>query len=100
MQWIDISKPEHEHALKAHGISQDMAYRRMVVLDAGGVPRVGVDGFVEIWRHLPRWRWAARLVSLPLVAPTSRWAYDHIASRAIYQWNRWRLRRQEGGPSV
>ena len=93
LEWVDISKPENADCLTEHGISQDTAYRRMTVLDADGTPRVGVDGFIEIWRRLPNWRWAAWLFSKPVIYHISRFTYDHIAARFIYAWNKRRLKR-------
>lgn len=93
LDWVDISKPENADCLAEHGINQDTAYRRMTVIDAKGTPRIGVDGFIEIWRRLPRWRWAAWLFSKPVIYQISSFTYDHIAARMIYAWNKRRLKR-------
>ncbi len=93
LEWVDISKLENAGALSHKGITQDMAYRRIYVTDERGVPQVGVDGLLVLWRAIPRWRWLARLVALPGVYAVTCWLYDHVLSRTIYEWNRIRLAR-------
>lgn len=89
--WVDISRPENADALMAYGITQDMAFRYIYVIDKHGEPQRGVDGLIAIWQDIPRWRWLAQLIGLPIVRPLCTLAYDHILSRAIYHWNRRRL---------
>jgi predicted DCC family thiol-disulfide oxidoreductase YuxK len=94
LKWVDISKPENAGALSHKGITQDMAYRKIYVTDERGVPQVGVDGLLVLWRAIPRWRWVARVTELPAVYPLACWLYDHVFSRSIYAWNKARLARQ------
>lgn len=91
--WVDISKPENADALAHHGITQEMAYRHIYATDRDGKLQRGVDALIAIWGDIPRWRWAARLIALPLVRPLCAFLYDHMLSRAVYEWNRWRLAR-------
>jgi predicted DCC family thiol-disulfide oxidoreductase YuxK len=86
----------------AYGVTRDQAARRLHVLHDGKV-HAGIDGFVVLWRQMPRTRWLARLVGLPGVNRVARLAYDHIAAPLIYRMH---LRRQAhkagstvGGPS-
>ena len=91
--WVDVAT--ERDALAAYGITQDMAFRRLYAVDAEGRLLVGLDAFIAIWRRLPqrRWQWLATLVSLPVVKPVSSVLYEHVAARAIYLWNKRRLRK-------
>jgi predicted DCC family thiol-disulfide oxidoreductase YuxK len=84
LDWIDISRePER---VRSYGLSVGRAMQRLHVLDAGGSWQTGVAGFVELWRHLPRYRYLASLVRvLRLTAPLD-WLYGH--------WAAWRLKRR------
>ena len=75
------------------GLTVDGAKRRLHVLDANGRLIEGMDGFILMWRQMPRYRWLARLVALPGV----RWGaiafYNGLLVPAMWQWNRRRERR-------
>ncbi|MGF1606495.1 MAG: thiol-disulfide oxidoreductase DCC family protein [Rhodothalassiaceae bacterium] len=92
LAWIDVS--EHASALEHHGLGQNCAYRRLYAETAEGRLLVGVDAFIAIWQQLPRWRWLARVTRVPVIRPVAKWAYEHVAARAIYHWNKRRLRKQ------
>lgn len=91
--WVDVSEDGNADALSDHGITQDMAYRRLYALDADGKLLVGVDAFILIWQALPRWRWLSRVFTLPVIHPIACWLYEHVAARAIYGWNKRRLKK-------
>ncbi len=93
LSWVDVSTDGNGDALAHYGVTQDMAYRRLYALDANGKLVVGVDAFILIWQALPRWRWLARVMALPVVHPVACWMYEHVAARAIYAWNKRRLRK-------
>jgi predicted DCC family thiol-disulfide oxidoreductase YuxK len=81
-------------AAPAHGLGRDAAARRFHVVSASGTAS-GMDAFAEVWSRLPRWRWLATLVRLPVVAPLARLAYDRVAAPALYALHRRRVRRQD-----
>lgn len=96
LDWVDIATEENKNALAEHGISQDMAYRRVYVLDQDGKPQAGIDAFIAIWMQIPRWRPLARFIRLPIIKQILGWLYEHVLASAVYQWNRLRLRHQSG----
>ena len=51
------------------GLTREQALARFHVRLSDGRIASGAQGFVEIWKTLPRWRWAARLAGLPGVTP-------------------------------
>ena len=89
--WSDINtSPE---LFEKHGIDFDTAMRRLHAIDADGRLIRGVDVFPAIWRHLPRYRWAAAVVAFPLVRPFAWVFYECLAAPLVYRWSRRRLRR-------
>jgi predicted DCC family thiol-disulfide oxidoreductase YuxK len=77
----------------ACGLDRDAAARRFHVRRDGKLLS-GVDAFIALWQELPRWRWLARIVSLPLVRPLSVLAYDHAAAPLLYAMHRRREARR------
>lgn len=47
------------------GLTQQRAMDRFHVRASDGRLLSGAAAFVEVWSRLPRWRWAARVASLP-----------------------------------
>lgn len=82
-EWQDITITAK--GLEKEGITLSQGLRFLHVKDAEGNMHVGVDGFVVIWRQLPRWRVLAALVSLPLVRPLAAVVYRLFAN--------WRFKR-------
>ena len=60
--FVDISEPS---AVPPEGISHECAMKRFHVRAGDGRILSGAAAFVEVWTCLPRWRWAARVASLP-----------------------------------
>lgn len=68
----DISKDD---AVLPHGLTRENAMRRFHVMGADGHLLSGAAAFVEVWKILPRWRWAVRLASLPGVMTLLEYGY-------------------------
>ncbi|WP_257165383.1 thiol-disulfide oxidoreductase DCC family protein [Bradyrhizobium sp. SRS-191] len=60
--FVDVSQPGAE---TPEGLTQGQAMARFHVRARDGRLLSGAAAFVEVWRRLPRWRWAARVASLP-----------------------------------
>ncbi|BAM90783.1 hypothetical protein S58_48040 [Bradyrhizobium oligotrophicum S58] len=60
--FVDVSTAD---AAAPDGMTQREAMQRFHVRAGDGRVLSGAAAFVEVWRRLPRWRWAARLASLP-----------------------------------
>ncbi|MBN2243084.1 MAG: DUF393 domain-containing protein [Acidobacteria bacterium] len=58
MQFIDITAADFDAARE--GLDPYRVHREMHVRTGDGRLATGVDGFIEIWERLPRYRWAAR----------------------------------------
>lgn len=74
------------------GLSADDAARRFHVVQDGRLIS-GLPAFVALWREMPRFRWLARLVSLPVIFPLTRLGYDRIAAPVLYAMHRRRSQR-------
>jgi predicted DCC family thiol-disulfide oxidoreductase YuxK len=58
----DVSSPESPGE---PDLPREAAMARFHVRRSDGTLVSGAAGFVEVWKALPRWRWAARLAGLP-----------------------------------
>ena len=70
--FVDISETG---AVPPEGITQERAMVRFHVRASDGRVLSGAAAFVEVWTRLPRWRWAARAVSLPGALIALEWGY-------------------------
>lgn len=86
--WADLSLSEdREKAIAQLGLTRDALVKRLHVLDGEGRVYSGIEAFIALWEALPRYRWAARLVSLPLIKHGGAAIYNHILAPWLYHWN-------------
>lgn len=76
------------------GITPDMAARRLHA-KRGDLLLVGVPAFIAVWEEIPRYRWLARLVMLPMIRPIATVVYNWIIAPGLYGLHRWRTRRHD-----
>jgi len=84
--WRDVNA--YPNALACFGVGRKLAERRIHVIDRTGALRAGVDAAIAVWRELPRRRWRARLLSLPVVHFLAGLAYDYFFAPALRAWSR------------
>jgi predicted DCC family thiol-disulfide oxidoreductase YuxK len=79
IEWVSL----HDPAVRTRfpGLDRDDALRRMYVLAPDGAWYRGADGWVELFRVLEGWGWAAALSRLPGMRPLMRRVYGFIAAR-------------------
>lgn len=65
-------------------IDADSAARRLHVMQNGQI-YTGVDGFLILWRQMPRYRLLALLMGLPLIRPLAGFVYDRILAPRLYR---------------
>ncbi|MEO1362544.1 MAG: DUF393 domain-containing protein [Pseudomonadota bacterium] len=83
-------------ALAQWNLDADTAARRLYVLKDGAL-HSGIPAFVLLWQEMPRYRWLARLVSVPGVHWVACVTYDYVLAPLIYRWH---LRRQRRATST
>lgn len=71
--------------LASWGLTKDEAMRRMYVAHDGALVS-GIPAFLILWREMPRYRWVARIVGLPIVKQIAAAGYDWVAAPLIYRW--------------
>ena len=81
-------------ALDDWGLTPDQAARRLYVLKEGEMLS-GIPAFVVLWQDMPRYRWLARVVSVPGVHWLASKTYDHILAPLIYRWHLHRQARRD-----
>jgi len=86
----------NREALDDWGVTRDQAARRLYVLKDGQMYG-GIPAFIVLWQDMPRYRWLARLVSLPGIHWLASKAYDYVLAPLIYRWH---LRRQAAATST
>ncbi len=77
--------------LADYGLTPDQAARRLHVMKDGRMLS-GVPAFAALWDDLPRLRWLARFVRLPVVRTLAAAVYDYILAPALYALHKWRQR--------
>ena len=75
------------------GLTVDDAKRRLHVVTSEGKLVEGMDGFILMWRLMPRYRWLARMIGLPVFRWGAIAVYNGLLVPALWQWNRRRERR-------
>lgn len=78
-------------------MTPDQAARRLHAKLPDGRIVSGVEAFALIWERLPRYRWLARLVRLPVLHGVARIAYDRIAAPILYRWHKRRTALEAAG---
>ncbi|MDF2180140.1 DUF393 domain-containing protein [Aliiglaciecola sp. CAU 1673] len=82
--WVDINGREQE--LKALGIDPKRALLELHVEEQQGQVRHGISAYQLLFSRLPRYRWLAWVIGLPLIKPLLSYLYRW--------WVRRRLQRQ------
>jgi predicted DCC family thiol-disulfide oxidoreductase YuxK len=77
--------------LETWRMTEDQAARRLHARLPDGRIVSGVEAFALIWERLPRSRWLARLVRLPLINPVAEMAYNRIAAPVLYRRHKRRM---------
>ncbi|MEM6635451.1 MAG: DUF393 domain-containing protein [Pseudomonadota bacterium] len=78
--------------LAAFGLTPDDAARRLHVIDKGEVV-AGIPAFIALWSKMPRFRWLARIVSLPVIHPLAVLIYEYLLAPVLYYAHKRRQRR-------
>ena len=76
--------------LSSWGVSADQAAKRLYVRKAGQLYS-GIPAFLVLWQDMPRYRFLARLIGLPILKQAASAIYDYALAPVIYRWH---LRRQ------
>ncbi|MCH2167318.1 MAG: DUF393 domain-containing protein [Oceanicola sp.] len=82
----------HETDLARVGLDKDSAARRFHVLKNGQLLS-GVPAFIELWSSIPRYRWLARIVGLPVIRTLASLLYITILAPTLYAMHKRRERR-------
>lgn len=72
LAFVDVAEAT---SLGGSDLTKADALKRFHIRTADGKLVSGAAAFVEVWRHLPRWAWAARLAALPGVLPVLEGLY-------------------------
>ena len=75
--------------LASWGLTPDEAAKKLHVRKGGQV-YAGIPAFIVLWRELPRYKWLAKVVSLPGVHWLACKVYDHILAPALFAWHKHR----------
>ncbi len=86
LAWVDSSADKT--VLARFGITGDDVLKRLYVVDRDGALHGGVDAFILIWRHTPRYGWLAALAGAPVVKPMAGFVYDRLLAPMLFAWNR------------
>lgn len=80
LTFIDLNGTD----LSDWAVSQDQATRRLHARKDGQIIS-GFPAFLVLWRELPRMRWLARLLSLPVLRQIADFGYNALAAPLLYR---------------
>jgi predicted DCC family thiol-disulfide oxidoreductase YuxK len=76
--WQDITT--NISAIEAIGVQYTEGLKLLHAQDTQGKLHVGVDAFLLIWQHIPRWKILGMFVQLPFVRPVASMTYRAFAA--------------------
>lgn len=74
---FDINSPDFDAA--KYGLSSEGVQKHMHVMTPEGQILRGVDAFTHIWSHLDRYRFAAKIIQLPVIYQLTKIGYNLFA---------------------
>ena len=77
IKWSGIS--ENIPTLEKYGISYTESLKVLHAINEDNQMVYGVDTFILIWQQLPKWKWIAKFVELPLIYKLSKEIYRIFA---------------------
>jgi hypothetical protein len=75
------------------GLRREHLEKRVYLKDSKGRILSGLPALVELWSRIPRYRWLARTMQVPVVKPASNALYDHVLAPTLAAWARMRAAR-------
>jgi uncharacterized protein (TIGR01777 family) len=93
IKWSFADVAASSEVMTQCAIESDTARRRVYIIDAENRIHSGLDAIALIWATLPDWRWAARIVSLPIVHQVANLFYDLVLAPTIWRWSTYRRAR-------
>ena len=89
VQYEELGKADTER----WGLTPEQAAKRLHVRKNGQVYD-GIPAFIALWQDMPRYRWLARVVSLPGMNTLAVLSYDHVMAPLLFTWHKARLARR------
>ena len=77
LHFIDITSENFDAARE--GLDPFLVHKEMHVKRQDGSVKTGVDAFIEIWDHLPRYRWAVKAARSNFLKPLLHFGYALFA---------------------
>jgi uncharacterized protein (TIGR01777 family) len=90
-----IAASERPDAFAACGLRLDHLEKRVYLKDSAGRILSGLPALIQLWARMPRYRWLARVMSLPILGVMAAGFYDHAIAPSLAYWARARLARQQ-----
>lgn len=89
-----IDSNEQPNDFTRCGLRQEHLERRVYIRDADGQIVSGMPAIIALWSRIPRYVWASRVFSLPLIRPATELLYDHVIAPSLALWAKTRARRR------
>ncbi len=84
--WVDITGKEQ--ALREEGIDPDRALRELHVRDKNGKIVSELDAYILLFKQIPKLKFLAYLINLPLIRPLLTKFYHHQVNRRLHRTER------------
>lgn len=79
------------------GLTEEASAREFHVMHEGKLFS-GLEAFALLWERMPRMRWLARFVRLPIVRPVAEAVYSGVLAPALFAMHQRRQRRMKNQP--
>jgi predicted DCC family thiol-disulfide oxidoreductase YuxK len=87
LKFIDASRQQPE-VLAACGLRRDHIEKRVYLKDSSGRLISGLPALVQLWWRMPRYRWLARVSSMPVLKSVFAVLYDVAVAPTLAYWAR------------
>jgi uncharacterized protein len=91
LRFIDATRRPNDFA--QCGLRGEHLERRVYLKDSTGRIVSGLPALIRLWSRMPRYRWIARLLKVPVIRPVSSGLYDHVVAPSLSAWARMRVAR-------